>query len=141
MVSFWFAILKMGWKSMNEQQKVKDTLVEMMVDSYLHDFRGVEQVLKSLAKEVGLSWRGLSLLDQVSRGNHLTLDELAKQNKITKGAVSTQTTNLLRLGLIRIEPNSEDRRQHILHLTAKGEEITQQLDVRTGERLAVLSRG
>lgn len=110
------------------EKEVEKNVVDLMEDSYLNDFRSIEQLLNQLSKKFGVGWRGLSLLTQISKGETKTLAGLSKRNQITKGAVSLQLTNLLKLGLIEITVNARDRRHHVISLTTKGSALSIQVN-------------
>ncbi|MYV16252.1 MarR family winged helix-turn-helix transcriptional regulator [Furfurilactobacillus milii] len=123
---------------MAKQQTAAQIVIEMMDESYLRDFLKVEQHLKCIGKSLGVGWRGLSLLSQIAKNDRITLDVLAKQNHITKGAISTQIKTLLQFGLIEVEVSPDDRRQHFIHLTLKGKRVIKELDVHEKKTVAAI---
>lgn len=128
----------LGSLNMAKQQTATQIVIEMMDESYLRDFLKVEQHLKCIGKNLGVGWRGLSLLNQIAKNDRITLDVLAKQNHITKGAISTQIKTLLQFGLIEVEVSPGDRRQHFIHLTLKGKRVIKELDVHEKKTVAAI---
>lgn len=105
-----------------------DRVVKLLTDDYQTNFRAIEQMLKESVQEFGEGWGSISLLTQISKGQRLTMSDLAERNHITKGAISTQVTGMLTKGLVEVVADCNDRRRYYIHLTSKGERLMKRVN-------------
>ncbi|KRO15840.1 MarR family winged helix-turn-helix transcriptional regulator [Levilactobacillus brevis] len=108
-----------------------DRVVKLLTDDYQTNFRAIEQMLKESVQEFGEGWGSISLLTQISKGQRLTMSDLAERNHITKGAISTQVTGMLTKGLVEVVADCNDRRRYYIHLTSKGERLMKRVNDHT----------
>lgn len=108
-----------------------DRVVKLLTDDYQTNFRAIEQMLKESVQEFGEGWGSISLLTQISKGQRLTMSDLAERNHITKGVISTQVTGILTKGLVEVVADCNDRRWYYIHLTSKGERLMKRVNDHT----------
>jgi DNA-binding MarR family transcriptional regulator len=83
--------------------------------------RHVTQFYDQFLAPTGLRTSQFSILAKLKRKGPLTINALAENMVMDRTTLSRNILPLERDGLIRIEPNSSDRRSKELHLTKAGE--------------------
>ncbi|GEK29563.1 MarR family winged helix-turn-helix transcriptional regulator [Furfurilactobacillus siliginis] len=115
-----------------ESQEVEE-VIAMFQEGYLDSIRSIMHTLDQVAAVYGVGWSTLAILFQVNANPRMTVSELSACNKITKGAVSLQITELLNRGLIRLKTDPKDRRRHVIVVTPKGQELAQKTNQVAGK--------
>lgn len=111
---------------MAAEAKEIDQIISMFQEGYLDSIRTIMRTLDRVAAVYGIGWSTMAILFQVNKNAAMTVSELADCNKITKGAVSLQITELLNRGLIKLKADKHDRRRHIIAVTTKGQALAQE---------------
>ena len=76
-----------------------------------------------LAESLGISVAQLTTLMYVARHEGCSLSELAELLELNKSAVTGLVQRMERAGTLRREPNPDDARGRLLHVTPKGHEL------------------
>lgn len=102
-----------------------------------HPTAGVANRLHSIAiyllrrarrvdRATGLSPQRLSLLSVLAYGGPKTVSELADVEMVSRPAISKILNALVKLGLVRRERSTSDRRHVLAHVTSKGRKLMEQ---------------
>jgi DNA-binding MarR family transcriptional regulator len=94
-------------------------LIELMFFAY----RDFVQDADRLLEDYGFGRAHHRVLHFVSRQPGLTIAELLDILKITKQSLNRVLKELLSKGYVEVSPGVNDRRQHLLYLTAKGDDL------------------
>ena len=90
--------------------------------------------------ELGLSRNHRRLLHVIAREPGITMVRLQEVVQLTKQSLSRLLKELEGHGLIERRADRRDRRQRPIHLTARGQELDEQLNLRLRRRIAAAYR-
>jgi DNA-binding MarR family transcriptional regulator len=99
--------------------------------------RMLDQHLRALEREDGLSLAEMGVLGEISRGTHLP-SAIARAARLDPARVTRVVERLVTLGLVTREAGTRDRRQSLLALTPAGATRLEQGRTDLREAMAVL---
>jgi len=90
------------------------------------------QVLTQMLDEAAADWLGINLtdgraIDVIDQHGRITAGELAKELRLSTGAVTTLVDRLERAGYARRLPDPEDRRRVLIEVTPIVHELSEQI--------------
>ncbi|GAB6092759.1 MarR family winged helix-turn-helix transcriptional regulator [Furfurilactobacillus curtus] len=119
-------------------------LMRAFDEEYLFVGRFLSEFISAPDREYGLSHEQWLILEAIEEHDRWLLADLADMLHVTRPAVSSKISVLVRMSLIEQQEDPEDRRKKFLKLTDKGRKILKKLrDIhaqRFQEWLAVLGR-
>ncbi|WP_419155217.1 MarR family winged helix-turn-helix transcriptional regulator [Weissella minor] len=98
-------------------------LLNEYIDAYLSTLKYLDEVISEPADEYGLSFEQYLIMHNIAQKDGLTLSDIVDDRKVTRAAVSRQIKTLLKRDYVYQEPDEDDRRRMLLHLTETGIEI------------------
>jgi DNA-binding MarR family transcriptional regulator len=104
----------------NKGQKPVSDVIQTMATSFTHVDLAHRRLRALFAASVGLSATEFNALMLIGDELGITPKQIAVELDITTGAVTAMTDRLVAADLIRREPNPNDRRSLLLHLTETG---------------------
>jgi DNA-binding MarR family transcriptional regulator len=127
---------------------ISDGDIRIVLDSIRRIVRALRLFDREAERHAGLSGAQLFVLQNLaanrpmqSRGNGISVNELAERTHTDQSSVSVVIEKLVRLGLVRRERSERDARSVELSLTAKGEKVLEQTPGAAQERMIAALKG
>ncbi|WP_446002621.1 MarR family transcriptional regulator [Weissella viridescens] len=98
-------------------------LLNEYIDAYLSTLKYLDEVISEPADEYELSFEQYLILHNIAQKDGLTLSDIVDNRSVTRAAVSRQIKMLLKRDYVYQEPDENDRRRMLLHLTEEGIEV------------------
>lgn len=111
-------------------------LLEDYIQLYFTTFKNIDALIGEPMAAQGISFEQFIILRDLDLGHELAVSEIARRRKVTRAAISRQIRTLLAQGLITQKKDPHDQRILLLQLTAKGQEITTDLNEKISQRFA-----
>jgi len=106
-----------------------------IMDSIRKIVRALRLASTAAEKSLGLSAAQLFVLQQLSDGQRLSINELADRTHTHQSSVSVIVARLLEQGLVSRTPSPEDGRRMDVELTAKGKTLSKKAPRATQESI------
>ena len=110
--------------SMQKAKPPKNAMLDSSARSVLDSIRRIVRALRvssrAAEKTVGLSGAQLFVLQRISDGQPVSINDLAARTLTHQSSVSVVVQRLERLGLVKRSRSSDDARRHMVSLTKSG---------------------
>ncbi|MDD8048001.1 MAG: MarR family winged helix-turn-helix transcriptional regulator [Thomasclavelia sp.] len=101
--------------------------IQNKIELFNSGWRNLESIYEDYAKEVGMNYTSLHILNLIAVVDECTQSILCERTFLPKQTVNVIVTNFYKKGWIELIEVPTDRRNKTIHLTQKGHEVTDTL--------------
>jgi DNA-binding MarR family transcriptional regulator len=95
----------------------------------------LERVVVKTLKRLSLPFPNFKILMALRYRRRVTQKDIAHFHGLTEAAISRRIEELVSDGIIKLVTNPDNRREHLLKLTAKGEHLAERSQILLGKKL------
>lgn len=111
-------------------------LLDEYIELYMSSIKYVEDLVSEPTKAYHLSFEQYLIMKEIAEDSSVSLIDIARKRRVTRGAISRQIRVLLKLDYITQEIDPNDRRRLILNLTPNGIATVHEINPKIHQRFA-----